>query len=189
MQGSFSPEERSEPVLTLPTRTLLVLCGPAGSGKSTFARHLMATHERQGWKPTMIVSSDACRAQICDDENSQQVNRDTFDLFHYIIHKRMFQNRFTLADSTALHPESRQRMLDLARRHNYHTCLLVFNISAQICLQRDLGRARQVGEQVIAFHAGLLQKTLQAIPSEGWNQILLLGEQDLNNGLEIALNT
>jgi len=54
----------------------------AGSGKSTFAA--------QHFIPTNIVSSDYCRAMICDDVNNQQVNRDTFDLFYYIIQKRMF---------------------------------------------------------------------------------------------------
>ena len=80
--------------ITVPRRTLLVLCGPAGSGKSTFAA--------QRFIHTNIVSSDDCRAMICDDEANQQVNRDTFDLFHYIIQKRMYLGRFTVADSTAL---------------------------------------------------------------------------------------
>ena len=100
----------------------------------------------------------------------------------------MFLSRFTIADSTALHPDARQRVLGLAQRHNYYTCLLIFNIPAQICLQRDQGRARKVGEQVIVYHAGLLQKTLLAVPSESWNQIYLLGEQDLEKGLDILLN-
>src|SRR5712691_10360740 len=76
--------------IDLPRRTLLVLCGPAGSGKSTFAA--------RRFKATMIVSSDRCREMICDDVSNQQVNRDTFDLFYYIIRKRMYLGRFTVAD-------------------------------------------------------------------------------------------
>ena len=85
-------------LITLPRRNLLVLCGPAGSGKSTFAA--------QRFGRTIIVSSDHCRELVCDDINNQYANRDTFDLFHYIIHKRMFNGRFTVADSTALKPEA-----------------------------------------------------------------------------------
>lgn len=171
--------------IQIPQRTLVVLSGPAGAGKSTFAQRIIATHQDRGFQPTMIVSSDACRALVCDDETNQQVNRDTFDLFHYIINKRMYQSRFTIADSTALRPDARRRLLEVAQRHSYHTCLLIFNISPAICLQRDQKRARLVGEQVITYHAGLLQQTIQNAPGEGWHQIYILGEQDVT--AEIAI--
>jgi predicted kinase len=174
--------------ITIAERTLVALCGPAGSGKSTFARRLIQGHSSQGLVPTMIVSSDHCRALVCDDENNQQVNRDAFDLFHYIIHKRMFQNRLTFADSTALQPVARHRLLALAQQHHYATCLLVFNISPQTCLQRDSRRARMVGEQVIAYHATLLQQALSKFPDEGWDQVHVLGEQDEDVELEIIAN-
>src|SRR5256885_8361965 len=112
----------------VPPRTLLVLCGPAGSGKSTFAT------KRFG--PTIIVSSDHCRELICDDATNQQVNRDTFDLFYYIINKRMYNGRFTVADSTALHSEARQHLRELAHRHGYLACLLIFNVLEATCRLR-----------------------------------------------------
>src|SRR5579863_10426372 len=115
--------------ITVPRRTLLVLCGPAGSGKSTFAA--------QRFIPTSIVSSDYCRAMICDDETNQQVNRDTFDLFYYIIHKRLFQGRLTIADSTALQANARQALIEIARRYQYHCSLFVFNMSLETCLAYD----------------------------------------------------
>jgi predicted kinase len=176
MENVRSSEEQS---IILSGRTLITLCGPAGSGKSTFARRFIAKHKDQGYKATTIVSSDYCRALVCDDETNQQVNRDTFDLFYYIINKRLFQNRLTIADSTALQADARYRLLDLAQRHHYATCLFVFNISLATCLHYDQqqSRGRVVGEQVITYHIGLLQQALQAIPNEGWNQVHVLDEQ------------
>ena len=164
-------------IIRVPHRTLLVLCGPAGSGKSTFAA--------QRFIPTSIVSSDYCRAMICDDENNQQVNRDTFDLFYYIIQKRMFLGRFSVADSTALQTEARRRLRELSRRSGYLGCLLIFNIPPEVCLERDKMRHRMVGEQVVTYHAGLLQRAIQDAPYEGWEQVHVLGEEDMDAVIEI----
>src|SRR6266849_4562687 len=138
-------------IIKVPRRILLVLCGPAGSGKSTFAD--------QRFRASTIVSSDHCRELICDDVTNQQVNRDTFDLFYYIIHKRMFQGRFTVADSTALYPDARRRLLEMARGHGYLACLLIFNTSAETCAERNQKRERKVEDKVMPYHARLLQKT------------------------------
>jgi predicted kinase len=156
--------------IALPWRSLLVLCGPAGCGKSTFANEILQQQQPPMWA-TAIVASDYCRALVCDDESNQQVNRDTFDLFHYIIHKRMFQNRFTIADSTALLPDARQRLLELAKRHQYSANIVVFRTEDRVCIERDSKRKRSVGPQVIAYHVGLLQLALSAIPGEGWDHV------------------
>jgi protein phosphatase len=169
---------RPQEAIKLSQRTLVVLCGAAGSGKSTFAHRLVASHQHQGLRVTSIVSSDHCRALVCDDETNQQVNRDSFDLFHYIIYKRMLQGRFTVADSTALQAEARYRMLGLARRHNYYTCIFVFDIPLATCIQQDQSRQRTVGEQVITYHTNQLQQTLTDIQGEGWHQIHILKDID-----------
>jgi protein phosphatase len=173
--------------ITLPQRTLIVLCGPAGAGKSTFARKFVELHRAQGCKPTSIVSSDYCRAMICDDETNQQVNRDTFDLFYYIVRKRLFLGRLTIADSTALQANARQTLIEMARRYQYHSCLLVFNMSLQTCLAHDQHqtRGRTVGEKVISYHLQILQQALQEIPQEGWDQVHILDEQHSDVGIRI----
>jgi predicted kinase len=154
-----------------------VLCGPAGSGKSTFAAQRFST--------TTVISSDHCRALICDDATNQQVNRDTFDLFYYIINKRLFLGRFTVADSTALYPEARRRLRELARRYGFLACLLIFNISQETCERRNQLRDRTVEAKVMPYHAALLQQTLRDAPNEGWYQIHILGEEDMDVVVEI----
>lgn len=164
-------------IIKVPRRTLLVLCGPAGSGKSTFAV--------QRFPATNIVSSDYCRAMICDDENNQQVNRDAFELFHFIIQKRLSLGRFTVADSTALQPDARRKLRDLSRRFGFYGCLLIFNIPPEICLERNKSRHRLVEEKVIPYHNNLLQQTLNSAPGEGWEQIRILGEQEMDTIVSI----
>ncbi len=164
--------------IVLSRRTLVVLCGVAGSGKSTFAQRLIASHRYQGLRDTSVVSSDYCRALICDDETNQWISRDSFDLFYYIIHKRMLQGRFTLADSTALQARARYRLLELAQQHQYHTCLFVFNLAVETCIEQDLRRQRKVGRYVIDRQLELLQTALKAIPGENWQQVYVLEEAE-----------
>ncbi len=163
--------------LVLPRKTLLVLCGPAGCGKSTFAE--------QRFLKTAIVSSDRCRGMICDDENNQTVNRDTFDLFHYILQKRMLLGRFCVADSVALKPYARRNLSNLAHRFGYFGCLLIFDTSLELCFQRDQQRERQVGVSVLRYHVGLLAQTLQEAPSEPWELVRVLREDQRD--LEIVI--
>ncbi len=177
MERAAAREKR--PTITLPQRSLIVLCGPAGAGKSTFARRFIAQHQQQGYRNTTIVSSDYCRALVCDDETNQHVNRDTFDLFHYIIQKRMFQQRLTIADSTALYADARQKLRALAQSHSYYTCLIVFNMPLETCLayDRKQTRGRTVGPEVITYHMKLIQRALQDIPHEDWSAIHILDTQ------------
>jgi predicted kinase len=181
--------ESASSTIALPQRTLMVLCGPAGAGKSTFAHEFVELHQAQGYRPTSIVSSDYCRAMICDDETNQQINRDTFDLFYYIIRKRLFQGRLTIADSTALQANARQALIEIARHYHYHTCLFVFNMSLQTCLAHDQQqtRGRMVGEKVIAYHWQILQRALLEIPHEGWDEVHILDEQRSHVDVEILL--
>ena len=53
--------------ISIPNLSLVVLIGPSGSGKSTFAR--------KHFLPTEVLSSDACRGMVSDDENNQAVTK------------------------------------------------------------------------------------------------------------------
>ncbi len=163
-------------IITIPRRTLLVTCGPAGSGKSTFAA--------QRFSETIIVSSDRCRAMICDDENNQKVNRETFEVFHMIIQKRLLLGRFTVADSTALQPEARRKLRTISRYYGYFGCLLIFNIPPEICRERNKGRHRSVEEHVIPYHTDLLQHAILDSPQEGWEAIHILDEHNMDVRIE-----
>ncbi len=70
-----------------------------------------------------------------------RINRDTFDLFHLILQKRLKPGRLTVADSTALYPFARTPLLEMAKLAQFHTCLLVFQVPFAICKHRDGQRA------------------------------------------------
>lgn len=167
------PSPAAAPVvkLLIPDPSLVVLCGPAGSGKSTFAR--------RHFRPTQIVSSDACRAMIADDEADISVSREAFELFHFIIDLRLRHRRLTVADSTALRAEARRDLLRLARRHQVPAVLVVFDVSEERAYALDTRRERRVGRAVIRRQWEALQRALRTIPEEGFDRVYVLGEADV----------
>jgi predicted kinase len=153
--------------IPLPTNTLVVLCGPAGAGKSSFAA--------QHFKPTQIVASDRCRALISDSESNFRIHRDTFDLFHFIIQKRLKLDRLTVADSTTLYAFARISLLKMAQQAGFSTCLIVFDVAFDICWQRAQQRTKSTPIDAISQECESLQYAKQDIQGEAWNQIYELG--------------
>lgn len=158
-------------MVRIPNPSLVILCGPAGSGKTTFAlRHFPAT---------AVVSSDRCRAMIADDESSIRVSRDAFALFHQIIDTRLRHHRLTVTDSTALQPQARQILRSLARRWNIPVTIVMFDVPEGTCLRWDERRARRVGRPVIHRQWLRFQQTLREVPQGGDDQVVILGEEEL----------
>jgi len=184
-QANLFPAVPDTPII-LALGSLLVLCGPAGSGKSTFARTFVEQHQAQRIKATAIVSSDLCRALVCDDEGmkniavdqQQQVQQSTFELFYSILAKRLALGRLSIADTLALHENIRRALLEIARKLNAPTCLLVFNMSLQTCLAHNQHQTRthRIPEHMIAYQVQQLPQVLLSLPQEGWDQIHILDE-------------
>ena len=106
--------------ISIPKLSLVVLIGPSGSGKSTFAR--------KHFLPTEVLSSDACRAMVSDDENNQAVTNEAFALLHYIAAQRLALGRLTVIDATNVQPEARKPLVELARKYHCLPVAIVLNL-------------------------------------------------------------
>jgi predicted kinase len=155
--------------ITIPRNTLVVLCGPAGCGKSTFA----ARH----FRPTQVVSSDNCRAMVSDDPANQGVSHHAFDLMHFIIEKRLGLGRLTVADATNLKRDERRWMIRAARYFRFRSAALVFDISLETCLARNARRSRVVPEGALRSQYETLQATLNTVSREGFDYVFVLDEE------------
>jgi protein phosphatase len=159
--------------IAIPRNTLVVLCGPAGSGKSTWAsKHFL---------PTQIVSSDDCRALIVDDPADQSVSAQAFDLLHFIIEKRLMLGRLSVADATNLKPEHRRTLLQIARRNHFNTAAIVFDVPIETCLQRNSTRKRRVPQQALLMQRELFETTLRTIRKEKFDYVHVLDQETQSN--------
>src|SRR5436190_20068497 len=96
--------------ITIPELSLVVLVGPTGCGKSTFAR--------KHFRPTEVLSSDFFRGLVCDDQTDQGASKDAFEALHFVTGKRMQNRRFTVIDATNVQPEARKPLAVLARKYH-----------------------------------------------------------------------
>jgi predicted kinase len=154
--------------ITIPRNTLVILVGPAGCGKSSFA----ARH----FQPTQIVSSDECRALICDDAGNQRVTPLAFKLMHSIIEMRLRLGRLTVADATNLKGKDRRLLIGLAEQAGFNAAAVVFTTPLDVCLARNARRQRVVPAEAIALQYDLLLKALPTISREGFRQVWMLDE-------------
>ncbi|MDQ3699937.1 MAG: polynucleotide kinase-phosphatase, partial [Chloroflexota bacterium] len=153
--------------LILPELSLVVLVGTSGSGKSTFAR----TH----FRPTEVLSSDACRGMVSDDENSLAATSDAFEVLHFIAAKRLASGRLTVVDATNVQPEARRPLVALARQYHCIPVAVVLDLPERLCLERNRQRPdRDFGPQVIRRQHQQLRRSLGGLRREGFRHVYVL---------------
>jgi len=120
----------------------VLLIGAAGSGKSTFARKHFAGTE--------VVSSDALRAAVSDDEGDQSASADAFELLRLVTAKRLRRGKLTVIDATNVRKKARRSLLALAAQNSSPATAIVFNLPVEVCLERNQSRpGRRVSPEVV----------------------------------------
>ena len=153
--------------ISIPKLSLVVLVGPSGSGKSTFAR--------KHFLPTEILSSDACRAMVSDDENNQSVTGEAFALLHYVAAQRLALGRLAVIDATSVQPEARAPLVALARKYHCLPVAVVLNLPEEVCQERNRSRPdRTFGPHVIRNQRSQLRRSLRGLRREGFRHVFVL---------------
>ena len=83
----------------------IILVGPSGGGKSTYAA--------EKWYPHQIVSSDELRQEICGDFRDQSKDNQVFYALHKLVKARIDSGLTTVVDATNLRPRDRKALRDL----------------------------------------------------------------------------
>ena len=141
-----------------------MLVGPAGSGKSAFARK----HFRQ----TEILSSDFFRGLVSDDEDNQKASGAAFEVLYLTAEKRLAGRRLTAVDATNVRPDARRPLLAIARREGVPAVAVVFNLPLEVCLEWNrLRPGRIVDPSVISRQHEQLELSLPNLERQGFHLI------------------
>src|SRR5207302_2926484 len=140
--------------------------GPSGSGKSTFAR--------KHFLPTEILSSDAYRAMVSDNETDQTVTHEAFAVLHFVAAKRLALGRLTVIDATNVQPESRKPLVQLARQYHCLPVAVVLDMPERVCQERNRDRPdREFGPHVVRSQSSQLRRSLRGLRKAGFRHVFV----------------
>jgi len=160
----------------VPDPGVVVLVGPAGSGKTTFAARHFA--------PDETLSSDAFRAVVGRGEGDQRATAPAFAALHRQLARRLAAGSFTVVDATNVERHARRALLARAARAGVPAVAIVFDLAPELVLARNAARAgRVVDPAIVVLHLGQLRALLdrRSLESEGFDRVYVLrdpGEVD-----------
>lgn len=154
-----APNELSEPAVTAPppaqssaaakSKGAVVLSiGLPGSGKSTwFKRHNI-----------LPLSSDMVRILLFDDVTEQRYQDLVFSTLRSMLRARLLAKQpWNYVDATNLSPHERRSWVKLAHDFGYEAHAVFFDVPAEVCMERNKRRDRNVPEDVMRRMAGKLR--------------------------------
>lgn len=162
--------------IEIPAAALVLLIGPSGSGKTTFAR--------RHFRATEVLSSDAFRAMIADDENAQEATTDAFNALRFVAARRLHRGRLTVVDATNLEAEVRAPFLELAARLAVPVVAIVFDLPDAVRADRNR-RHRQLRPQVLGRQQAELRRTRSRLESEGFAAVYVLDSDAAVSAAEV----
>ena len=166
-------------MIAIPELSLVVLIGVSGSGKSTFAR--------RHFQPTQVLSSDAFRGMVADDENDQSASGLAFEALHHVAGLRLRAGRLTVVDATNVQSHARAALVKVARDHDVLPVAVVLDVPEDLCWQRTQARPdRTFGRPVITRQNRDLRRSLGQLAREGFRKVHVLRGQSEVDGAEIT---
>ncbi|WP_395727947.1 LLM class flavin-dependent oxidoreductase [Nakamurella sp.] len=123
-------------MIDLPRPALVVLVGPAGSGKTTWAHTHFATSE--------VVSADALRAMVGSGEGDLDASVDAFAVLDAVVAARLRRGLTTVVDTLGLDAARRSAVVDLGRTAGLICVAVVFTTAIEVCRARNRARDRPV---------------------------------------------
>jgi len=161
-------------MFTIPAEAaLIVLVGPSGGGKSTWA----AAH----FDPTEIVSSDALRVELTGQQERQDKNRQVFDEFFRRILARLVAGQRVVADAQHLAQGERKKTAKIGKDLGVPVYYVVVNRPLISKVKTAGWRSTQFmkGKNIVEAYEETYQAVLPVIKTgDGLAKAVLFAETD-----------
>lgn len=157
--------------LVIPDPALVLLIGPTGSGKSTFAA--------ANFKPAEIVSTDHLRGLLSNDPADQSASAEAFQILNVIVNGRLSRRLTTVVDATSLLAPNRARYRGYAAKHGVPVVVVAFDLAPHTYHFRNRGRyGRIVDDDVVERQIEQMAKAMVALRAESYAAVHVVREGD-----------
>ena len=150
--------------LHLPAPCLVVLIGPSGAGKTTWAQVNFSHGE--------IVSSDRLRGMVGAGEDDQAASTAAFDLLERIVTERVRRGLTTVIDTTGLIRDDRLRWATLAHGASMPAYAVVFDTPADLCEARNRASDHPIPVTVLRKQLSRFRTAVDEVGSEPFEGVL-----------------
>ena len=145
----------------------IMLVGLPGSGKSTHAHELM-----KKFPGIKYLSSDKIRGELYGDENIQGDANKVFRILHNRVKEALTEGKSVIYDATNVNRKSRKGILnEIKNIKDVDIRAHIVWAPYEVCVARDAGRDRTVGEEVIKK---FLYRWETPFTDEGFDEISII---------------
>lgn len=120
---------------------LVVLCGPSGVGKSTWAASHLPDHE--------LISLDALRDELAGDRSHQGLNGQVVQAAREALREHLRRRRRVVWDATNLRRVHRASVAQLGFDYHAHVTFAIFHSTEQACFRANDARDHAVPHDVL----------------------------------------
>ena len=160
--------------MTFPSPCVVVLVGPAGSGKTTWAETTFGAQR--------VVSSDRLRALVGTGEDDLDASADAFALLDRVVEQRLARRLTTVIDTLGFDPDLRARWRELAEAAGLACLCVVFDTPASLCRTRNAGRVRRVPVTVLTQQLRTFAVMRDGLDNEGFAEVRMVRPETLPSG-------
>ncbi len=152
--------------VTLPSPCLVILVGPAGVGKSTWAAAQFSGGQ--------VVSTDALRGMVGESPNDQAASKDAFALVDEIVIRRLRRGLTTVIDSLGMDAPTRARWRAMATTAGVPCIAAVFHVVAAEVRARNLARPHPVPDRVVRGMLDRWPTVVAEVAAEPFDQVITI---------------
>lgn len=149
-------------MLELPSPCLIVLVGPAASGKTRWANEHF---------PGRVVGSDALRAVAGEGEHDLRASVDAFALLDDIVERRMRRRLTTIVDTLGNDAARRQRWRSMAAKHDVPCHAVVFASAPGDIRRWNKARDKRVPDAVLRFQLDEFRAVTESVMAEPFDGV------------------